>query len=165
MPSWNRGHIVGQKPPLKPREVWSIRTRLQVSGAERDLALFNLAIDSKLRGCDLVTITVGDVALSGSVRDRTVEAVRPEMAPNTTLAKHSGDDGSWRNPPVREAVEMTDALERPMVCSFTSSRLPSGAGRQRIVHLFSVSGAILLASGNGKPRRDSLSSAKGDLHG
>jgi integrase len=72
MPSWNRGHVVGQKPPLKPREVWSIRTRLQVSGAERDLALFNLAIDSKLRGCDLVTITVGDVALSGSVRDRAV---------------------------------------------------------------------------------------------
>jgi integrase len=72
MPSWNRGHIVGQKPPLKPREVWSIRTRLQVAGAERDLALFNLAIDSKLRGCDLVTITVGDVALSGTVRDRAV---------------------------------------------------------------------------------------------
>lgn len=65
----NRGHIVGQKPPLKPREVWSIRTRLQVSGAERDLALFNLAIDSKLRSCDLVTITVGDIALSGVVRD------------------------------------------------------------------------------------------------
>ena len=72
MPSWNRNHIVGQKPPLKPREVWSIRTRLQVAGAERDLALFNLAIDSKLRGCDLVTITVGNVALSGSVRDRAV---------------------------------------------------------------------------------------------
>jgi hypothetical protein len=72
MPSWNRGHIVGQKPPLKPREVWSIRTRLQVSGAERDLALFNLAIDSKLRGCDLVTITVGDVVLSGTARDRAV---------------------------------------------------------------------------------------------
>jgi integrase len=72
MPSWNGGHIVGQKPPLKPREVWSIRTRLQVAGAGRDLALFNLAIDSKLRGCDLVTITVGDVALSGTVRDRAV---------------------------------------------------------------------------------------------
>ncbi|RWO03360.1 MAG: integrase [Mesorhizobium sp.] len=72
MPSWNRGHIVGQKPPLKPREVWSIRARLQVADAERDLALFNLAVDSKLRGCDLVTITVGDVALSGSVRDRAV---------------------------------------------------------------------------------------------
>jgi hypothetical protein len=65
MPNWNRGHIVGQKPPLKPREVWSIRTRLQVAGAHRDLALFNLAIESKLRACDLVTITVADVALSG----------------------------------------------------------------------------------------------------
>jgi integrase len=72
MPNRNRGHIVGQKPPLKPREVWSIRTRLQVSGAERDLALFNLALDSKLRGCDLVTITVSDIALSGVVRDRAV---------------------------------------------------------------------------------------------
>jgi integrase len=72
MPSCNRGHIVGQKAPLKPREVWSIRARLQMADAERDLALFNLAIDSKLRGCDLVTITVGDVAVSGTVRDRAV---------------------------------------------------------------------------------------------
>jgi integrase len=72
MSAWNRGHIVGQKPPLKPREVWSIRTRLQISGAARDLALFNLAIDSKLRGCDLVALRVGDIALSGGVRDRGV---------------------------------------------------------------------------------------------
>ncbi len=72
MSVWNRGHIVGQKPPLKPREVWSIRTRLQISGAARDLALFNLAIDSKLRGCDLVALRVGDIALSGAVRDRGV---------------------------------------------------------------------------------------------
>jgi integrase len=72
MSTWNRGHIVGQKPPLKPREVWSIRTRLQVSGAARDLALFNLAIDSKLRGCDLLALRVGDIALSGAVRDRGV---------------------------------------------------------------------------------------------
>ncbi|SIT52753.1 Phage integrase family protein [Mesorhizobium prunaredense] len=81
MSSWNRGHLVGQKPPLKPREVWSIRTRLQVSGAERDLALFNLAIDSKLRGCDLVTVTVGDVALSGAVRDRAVIVQRKTGRP------------------------------------------------------------------------------------
>ncbi|TIM67990.1 MAG: integrase [Mesorhizobium sp.] len=81
MPVRNSGHIVGQKPPLKPREVWSIRTRLQVSGAERDLALFNLAIDSKLRGCDLVTITVGDIALSGVVRDRAVIVQRKTGRP------------------------------------------------------------------------------------
>jgi integrase len=81
MPNRNRGHIVDQKPPLKPREVWSIRTRLQVSGAERDLALFNLAIDSKLRGCDLVTITVSDIALSGVVRDRAVIVQRKTGRP------------------------------------------------------------------------------------
>jgi hypothetical protein len=63
MPSCNRGHIVGQKAPLKPREVWSIRARLQMADAERDLALFNLAIDSKLRGCVLVTLNVGVVAV------------------------------------------------------------------------------------------------------
>jgi len=49
-----KASLVGQKPPLKPREVWSIRIRLQIDGNKRDLALFNLAIDSKLRSCDLV---------------------------------------------------------------------------------------------------------------
>ena len=71
MPNCYRGHIVGRKPPLKPREDWSTRTRLQVSGAVRDLALFNLAIDSKLRGCDLVAIAVGtqrSLAASAIVR-------------------------------------------------------------------------------------------------
>ena len=81
MPSWNRSHTVGQKPPLKPREVWSIRTRLQVAGEHRNLALFNLAIDSKLRGCDLVTVIVGDVALSGIVRDRAVIVQRKTGRP------------------------------------------------------------------------------------
>lgn len=61
MSSWNSGRIIGQKPPLKPKEVCAIRTRLQLLGAMRDLALFNLAIDSKLRACDLVAILVGDV--------------------------------------------------------------------------------------------------------
>ena len=54
--------LYGQKPPLKPREVWAIRTRLQIQGKRRDLALFNLAIDSKLRSCDLVRLRVRDVA-------------------------------------------------------------------------------------------------------
>lgn len=81
MPSWNRGHFVGQKPPLKPHEVWSIRTRLQVSRSKRDLALFNFAIDSTLRGCDLVALTVGDVALSGIVRDRAVIVQRKTGRP------------------------------------------------------------------------------------
>jgi integrase len=67
---WNRGKLIGPKPPLKAREIWSIRVRLQVSKRTRDLALFNLALDSKLRACDLVALRVDDVALNGRVRSR-----------------------------------------------------------------------------------------------
>ena len=68
--AWNRGKIVGQKPPLKIKEVWAIRVRLQLAGRSRDLALFNLAIDSKLRACDLVRLRVDAVCSDGKVRDR-----------------------------------------------------------------------------------------------
>jgi hypothetical protein len=67
-----KGRLFGQKPPLKPKEVWSIRVRLQISGKKRDLALFNLAIDSKLRSCDFVTLRVADVSQAGRVRDPAV---------------------------------------------------------------------------------------------
>ncbi len=59
---WNKGKLIGQKLPLKLHEVWSIRIRLQISNNKRDLALFNLAIDSKLRSCDLVKLQVRDIA-------------------------------------------------------------------------------------------------------
>jgi hypothetical protein len=52
--AWNKGRLLGQKPPLKSKEIWSIRIRLQLADKLRDLALFTLALDSKLRGCDLV---------------------------------------------------------------------------------------------------------------
>ena len=67
---WNKGKLIGPKPPLQPRHVWAIRTRLQISGRTRDLALFNLAIDSKLRGCDVVSLKVEDVAPHGYAIDR-----------------------------------------------------------------------------------------------
>jgi len=67
---WNKGKIVGPKPPLQPRHVWAIRTRLQLAGKTRDLALFNLAIDSKLRGCDVVSLKVEDVAPNGCAIER-----------------------------------------------------------------------------------------------
>src|SRR5438094_7260176 len=51
---WNKGKLIGAKPPLRTNQIWSIRTRLMVEGRTRDLAMFNLAIDSKLRGCDVV---------------------------------------------------------------------------------------------------------------
>ena len=67
---WNKGRLTGQKRPLKPKEVWAIRVRLQLERRRRDLALFNLAIDSKLRGCDLVRLRVSDVCVGGRVQDR-----------------------------------------------------------------------------------------------
>ena len=67
---WNKGRLIGQKRPLRPKEVWAIRVRLQIKGNKRDLAMFNLAIDSKLRGCDLVSLRVDDIAVVGHVRDR-----------------------------------------------------------------------------------------------
>ena len=60
--AWNKGRLLGQKPPLKPKEIWSLRIRLQLADKGRDLALFNLAIDSELRGCDLVSLRIRDVA-------------------------------------------------------------------------------------------------------
>jgi integrase len=67
---WNKGKLIGPKPPLQPKHVWAIRTRLQLAGRTRDLALFNLAIDSKLRGCDVVSLKVEDVAPHGYAVDR-----------------------------------------------------------------------------------------------
>jgi integrase len=67
---WNKGKLIGAKPPLRPKHVWSIRTRLMIEGRTRDLAMFNLAIDSKLRGCDVVALKVEDIAPHGYAIDR-----------------------------------------------------------------------------------------------
>ena len=70
-PAWNKGRLVGQKRPLLPKHVWAIRVRLEIAEHHRDLALFNTAIDSKLRGCDLVRLQVADVFAAGQVKERT----------------------------------------------------------------------------------------------
>ena len=67
---WNKGKLIGQRPLLKQKEIWAIRTRLQLAHRTRDLALFNLAIDSKLRGCDLVRLRVGDIVQGSRVAAR-----------------------------------------------------------------------------------------------
>jgi integrase len=67
---WNKGKLIGAKPPLRPKHVWSIRTKLELQGRKRDLAMFNLAIDSKLRGCDVVALKVEDIAPHGYAIDR-----------------------------------------------------------------------------------------------
>jgi len=67
---WNKGLLVGQKKPLEPKHVWSIRVRLEIARSKRDLAMFNLAIDSKLRGCDLVKLRLEDICSGTNVRRR-----------------------------------------------------------------------------------------------
>jgi hypothetical protein len=69
-PAWNTGRIVGQKLPLKPKHVWAIQVRLELAENNRDLARFNMAIDSKLRGCDLVRMKVVEVMASGQIKEQ-----------------------------------------------------------------------------------------------
>jgi integrase len=93
---WNKGKLVGQKPPLKLKEVWEIRTRLQIANNIRELALFNLAIDSKLRSCDLVKIRVKDISHGGCISKRamilqskTQQPVQFEITEQTRFAIES----------------------------------------------------------------------------
>ncbi|CAO1664516.1 tyrosine-type recombinase/integrase [Halomonas sp. R57-5] len=69
---WNKGKLVGQKAPLRLRDIWAIRVRLQLAKKTRDLALFNLAIDSKLRGCDLVNLRLRDIAHGACISPRAI---------------------------------------------------------------------------------------------
>jgi hypothetical protein len=115
---WNKGRIIGQKRPLKPRDVWTIRVRLQLEGRKRHLALFNLAIDSKLRGCDLVRLQTDDVCVGGRVRDRA-----------TVIQKKTG------RPVQFEITEQTRAAVQDWLSSLvpgagdTSFRVGFGSGR------------------------------------
>ena len=79
--AWNKGKLVGQKPPLKPKDIWAIRIYLQNSHAVRDLAMFNLAIDSKLRGCDLVSLRVRDITHGNQVLSRAMVIQRKTQRP------------------------------------------------------------------------------------
>ena len=78
---WNKGKLLGQKPPLKLKEIWAIRIRLQLDHRARELALFNLAIDSKLRGCDLVGLRVHDVVQGNHVSARTIVMQKKTQRP------------------------------------------------------------------------------------
>jgi hypothetical protein len=98
--AWNKGKLIGAKPPLRPKHVWSIRTKLQIEGRIRDLAMFNLAIDSKLRGCDVVALKVDDIAPHGYAVDHgtgrclmypgRVEEALPDLVRAATF-------GNWRD--------------------------------------------------------------------
>ena len=111
---WNKGKLLGAKPPLRTKHVWSIRTRLQVEGRTRDLAMFNLAIDSKLRGCDVVSLKVEDVAPHGLAIDRA-----------TVRQKKTGHPVKFElTEQTREAVDdyIKAAAKRPGEFLFASGR-------------------------------------------
>jgi len=79
--AWNKGKLVGQKPPLKPKDIWAIRIHLQNAHVVRDLAMFNLAIDSKLRGCDLVNLRVRDISHGAQILSRAMVIQRKTQRP------------------------------------------------------------------------------------
>jgi integrase len=91
-----QGEVNSAKPPLRPNQVWSIRTRLLIEKRTRDLALFNLAIDSKLRGCDVVALRVENVAPNGYAIDRAIvrqkKTGRPVKFELTDQTRQTVDD-------------------------------------------------------------------------
>jgi integrase len=93
---WNKGKLTGAKPPLRQKHVWAIRTKLQIDHRTRDLALFNLAIDSKLRGCDVVALKVEDIAPNGYCAERATvrqqKTQRPVRFELTEQTRQSVDD-------------------------------------------------------------------------
>jgi integrase len=116
---WNKGKLIGAKPPLRPNQVWSIRTRLLIERRVRDLALFNLAIDSKLRGCGVVALRVEDVAPNGYASDRA-----------TVRQKKTGRPVKFElTDQTRQAVDeyLREAGKRPDEYLFTDRRRPNRA--------------------------------------
>ena len=78
---WNKGKLIGQKPPLKPKDIWAIRIQLQNAHQVRDQAMFKLAIDSKLRGCDLVNLRVRDITHGNQILARAMIVQRKTQRP------------------------------------------------------------------------------------
>ena len=132
--AWNKGKLVGQKPPLKPKDIWAIRFQLQSEHRARDLAMFNLAIDSKLRGCDLVNLRVRDVAHGNQVLARAMVTQRKTQRPVQFELTE----------PTRTAVAawIEKAKLKPEHCQFPSrlANSPHVSTRQyaRIVHQWVV---------------------------
>jgi hypothetical protein len=95
---WNKGKLTGAKPPLRPKHIWSIRTKLQMADRKRDLALFNLAIDSKLRGCDVIALKVEDIPPHGyAIEQATVRQKKTGRA--STVRNHRANAASSRRLP------------------------------------------------------------------
>ena len=127
---WNKGKLLGQKPPLKLKEIWAIRIRLQLDHRTRELALFNLAIDSKLRGCDLVGLRVHDVVQGSHVAARAIvmqkKTQRPVQFEITEQTREAV--AAW----IAEAHRKPDQFLFPVVCLsrriFRPGNIPGSSG-------------------------------------
>ncbi len=148
-PAWNKGRIVGQKLPLKPKHVWAIRVRLELAENYRDLALFNMAIDSKLRGCDLVRMKVVDVMASGQIKARasvlqskTQKPVRFEISDGTraSVAKwmERSADGRVRISLAGALPQAPAHLNAPVCPDRARLGIVDWAGGHRLWHSFNA---------------------------
>ena len=121
-PPWNEGRLLGAKRALKQQQVWAIRFWLDQHRRLRDRALFDFAIDSKLRGCDVVKVRIGDIVSGGRVRDRAIvvqqKTKRPvqfelmEAARKTMRAWLERRGGLMRSPRSGQPPEDTKHLPR-----------------------------------------------------
>ena len=124
---WNAGRIIGPKAPLKPKHIWAIRQQLRANGRLRDLAMFNCTIDAKLRACDLVRLTVSDVAPGGVLRSRSTVIQQktgrpvPFRSPNRRARR-------WRHGCRFEAAVLMTGCFRAAAVMVTTSRHGSTRG-------------------------------------
>ena len=144
---WNKGRLIGQKRPLKPKDVWAIRVRLEIKGNRRDIALFNLAIDSKLRAYDLVKLRVNEIQTEGRLHDRatitqkkTRRPVQFELSEQTRRA-------------VREYLKSSEGDSRQYLFASRLRAKPHLSTRQysRLVHQW-VNSRSCLVTQNSKAR-------------
>ena len=160
---WNKGRVTGQKPPLKRNEIWAIRVHLQLEGRVRDLALFNLAIDSKLRACDLVRLRVRDVTQANQAASRAMILQRKTGRPvqfeiteqsRSAICKLIASKnlqptdylfGSRKNPAVHLSTRQYAKLLKDWVADVAQRRFQRGHPDQE-----PASGAIAIGSRKGR---------------
>jgi hypothetical protein len=124
---WNKGLLIGQKKPLEPKHVWSIRVRLEIGRSRRDLVIFNLAIDSKLRACDLVKLRLNDVCSGVNVRHRATIVQKKTGRPvqfEITEQSRSSVEACYQcsAPPVPDISSQVDFMQ---VLTYQSVNMPA----------------------------------------
>ena len=126
---WNKGLLIGQKKPLEPKHVWSIRVRLEIARSWRDLVIFNLAIDSKLRACDLVKLRLDDICSGAKVRHRATIVQKKTGRPASSRSRNS------RGAPLRPGYQCSGPLASDISSQVDFTR-PHISTRQyaRLVH-------------------------------